>query len=381
MSSKQPNLTTLLADVRQALNDWISARRVTIEITYRVINKLKYRGKFVNGVKLGSNTIGALSGFTTGAIGIAAIASSGGLATPFVIAGAAAGIAGLSSAVAAGGAEVAKSHLFSQLILEVKKALQKEFDKYQTAIENLKKLSKVITEKNFPEAHLSQEIPWSKTLKYVGDASVKVEFYSNVLYNYYAPRLGHAASEKAWEMTRLAANASESSSVEVISTACSKAAADEFSGLTGSVFFGNMSREAVDTMITKAGTEAASKAISEGGKELTKDALEKSTISALRFSNPATKVAGDSILDGFSNVFGSAMNILGPAVLPTVNFVFAIWDAAEAVKAGKDLKWGSKEENILREMVEQLKQEANEAVEWFNYKAKTNQMEIPFPAA
>ena len=371
-------------DLRRAVNNWLPKRRETIKSLEQLADRIQYCGRIANGIKLGGNAVGAISGLTSAALGVATIVTTGGLATPFVVAGTVAAGAGIAGAATAGGAEVTKSVVLSSLLQEAQKKVNKEIDAYLTVIVNISRLYIEITNKgnidDLAECHYL-----TMGAIYFCDAGVNVmAACSNILHNYFTKLASHAAVKAAITTVK--------QTTEITTEALAKitiSAAEEATNTTVGLILKHMYQNSTEMVITAAGDTASEVALAMG-KGLSDEALVAAVETA---TANAARSAGKSIAKESVNMTGEVLDAGGwrlistslqvaNKLLPLVNFWFAIWDATECVKAGRDIAWGSNEEKILRDKIEQLKDEANTIIdEIFNPTVSKNKLQIgtPFP--
>ena len=137
----------ILNDLRDALDDWIPKCKQTMKAMEELADDINTHAKVDNGVKIAGSAVGAAAGVAGGVLGLAAIFATGGLATPFVVAGAVAGVAGVGGAVTAGGAEIHKAVKLPSLLNKAQGKLDGETDEYKTVIDNLARLHRDIEKK------------------------------------------------------------------------------------------------------------------------------------------------------------------------------------------------------------------------------------------
>ena len=387
MSGESKELKEIRRELSCAIDSWLPKRRETITALERIADKTQNHGRIANRFKLCGNAVGALSGFVSGALGILTIVSTGGLATPFVVAGAGATAAGIAGAVAAGGAEVTKSIVLSNLFQEAQRSINKEIDAYLTVIINIDRLHRHITDKSRIDGGPG-EFNYLSGARYFSDAVVNcMAACSNVLHNHFTRLASHAATKAAIATAQETAEVSTEVLAKMAKIATS--AADEATNTTVGLLLKHMYQNSTELVIEAAGDKAASEVALAIGKSLSDEAVIAATVQTATVR--AAKSAGKSIAKESVSMTGDVLEAGGwrlistgiqvaNKLLPLVNFGFAVWDTVESVKAGYDIAWGCKEEMILREKIEQLKVEANSIInEIFNPLFKKTMIDTPFP--
>ncbi len=294
--------------------------------------------------------------------------------------------------------------------------MDREIDEYKSVIQNLNRLHEVIVEKNKLSTSANSKDQVTAALgtavkhltSYVGLYTHIVEVTSAASAGVAkAAQLGTqvmttpalAAAEMAAANTAVSAvlkGTSKATSI-AIAEAVGKAAGEAAANTAVSAVLkgtSNATSIAVAETAGKAAGEAVAKTVTVGAA---KESVKAMTLVAARpvaetaaktvmkkksvqISAAATKIAAKSA--GKST--GAAVAKVITKSLPFLNFGLVALDTYETYKAGKDLAYGSSEENMLRNKIEELKDEANKIViEIYNYLAEPIQglphIVPPFP--
>ena len=399
----------ILLDLHRSLTLWIPKRKATISSMEEILDEIATTSKDANIAKVVGSSVGIASGVVGGILGVAAIVATGGLGTPFVVAGVAAGVAGVGGAITTGGAEIAKAVKLPKLLGSAQEKMDEEVDEYKTVIHNLGRLHVELTEKT------KVSIP-THTMDKVSAGVNAMNAAVNLLaaYSFMCVHIAELASVAAAEAAAVAATKSTcfgliGPSAKTVTMAATKAAKKAATSTAVGALLKGISKSTSKAIARAAGKAAGEAAIEAVGKCATKEGAKALAKAAAR---PAARAAGRAILKGSVKAAGeftgktaakaagkatgitakttgkSAGAAIGKAIgksLPLLNFGFAAWDTYECVQGGIELANGCEEEKILKDKMQQLKEEANKIVkDIYNYFAseetmKLTLLEIPFP--
>ena len=379
----------ILDDLRDALDDWIPKRKQTMKAMEELADDINTHGKVDNGVKIAGAAVGAAAGVAGGVLGLIAIFATGGLATPFVVAGAVAGVAGVGGAVTAGGAEIHKAFKLPSLLNEAQDKLEGETDEYKTVIDNLARLHKTVEKKKV-------DVPtqWMAGVSAPSNSAQAVlgllSAYSSLQIQIAEAASIAAAEAAATVVAKQTALQIVGPTAEAVIEAATKAAKDAGTKTAVGAVLKGFS-ETTTEAIAKAAGKAAAEAAMDAGKTATREAIQAAAEAAAR---PAARTAARAIIKEAAKEVGavtgevaakttgkSAGAIIGKTLgraIPFLNFGFAIWDTVEGGKAAYDIASGTSEEQTLREKIKQLKQEANKiVVRIYNFYADKEKPQLP----
>lgn len=137
----------IVEDVHRVIGRWIIKRTATVSSLECAANEIHAVSKNINIAKVVGSSTGVAAGVVGGVVGIAANIATGGLAAPFIAAGVWASVGGVAGAVTSVGADLTKVFMLPKLFDEAQGKIKKEIDEYETVIQNLVRLNRVITSK------------------------------------------------------------------------------------------------------------------------------------------------------------------------------------------------------------------------------------------
>ena len=253
------------------------------------------------------------------AAGIVAIVMTGGSSLP-IIAG-----MGVAGVLASEGAEVNKKVQLSKWIEELKEKIYEETDQYQTLIYKLRELKDKIGER------YNGYVYWKGSSSGTGILNAEKV----------------TSSDTCFTIT---------DSVNVVKTVASSTA--KVASSTAKV-----AGKATGRVFVKHTVGAARKVVVVAGKATGRVFVKHTARKVVVVAGPRTARRS------------------GARIVPLLNIGFAVWDAYEAVKAGREISTGSETECNIRANVEELKNEANNIVMFFNCfaeKLEMSKIKIPF---